>query len=129
MSAREIIIQKIEDCMARIRDFETPGGVKNNKTEFEHKIKVHRQGRFFKILATGIVAILFFAAVVFCGAMLYIHRIQRLVLFPESAVVTMYVSITMEEFLLIVKMVSVVWTAKEIWFGMKPTKCSLLLWK
>lgn len=65
MSAREIVIQKIEDCMARIRDFETPGGVKNNKTEFEHKIKVHRQGRFFKILATGIVAILFFAAVVF----------------------------------------------------------------
>lgn len=65
MSARKTIIQKIEDCMARVRDFETPDGVKNSKVEFEHKIRAHRRGRFLKILATGIVAILFFAAIGF----------------------------------------------------------------
>lgn len=65
MSAKKTIIQKIEDCMARIRDFGTSEGVRNSKTEFENKIRAHKRGRFLKIITAGIIAILFLAAVVF----------------------------------------------------------------
>lgn len=58
-------LQKIEDCMARIKDFVTPAGAKSNKIEFERKIKAHRRGRFFKILSIGIVAVLFVSALIF----------------------------------------------------------------
>ena len=65
MLNEEIILQKIEDCMARIKDFVTPAGAKSNKIEFEHKIKAHRRGRFLKITSIGIVVVLFVGALIF----------------------------------------------------------------
>ena len=65
MLGRETRLQKIEDCMARIKDFVTPAGAKSNKIEFERKIKAHRRGRFLKIMSIAIVAVLFVGALIF----------------------------------------------------------------
>ena len=51
--------------MARIKDFVTPAGAKSNKLEFEHKIRAHRRGRFFKILTISIAVLLFIGAIIF----------------------------------------------------------------
>lgn len=58
-------MQKIEDHMARIKDFVTPPGAKTKTVEFENKIKAHRRSRFFKILTTSVVGILIIAAIWF----------------------------------------------------------------
>ena len=65
MSRKETRLQKIEEYMARIKDFVTPAGAKSNKIEFERKIKAHRRGRFFKILTISIAALLFIGALIF----------------------------------------------------------------
>lgn len=65
MSGKERQLQKIEDYMARIKDFVTPAGAKSNKIEFEHKIKAHRRGKFFKKLSIGIIIVLFIGAFIF----------------------------------------------------------------
>jgi len=65
MSRKETRLQKIEEHMARIKDFVTPAGAKSNKLEFEHKIKAHRRGRFFKILTISMAVLLFIGAIIF----------------------------------------------------------------
>ena len=65
MSRKETRLQKIEEYMARIKDFVTPAGAKSNKLEFEHKIRAHRRGRFFKILTISIAVLLFIGAIIF----------------------------------------------------------------
>ena len=65
MLNKEVRLQMIEDNMARIKDFVTPAGAKKDKLKFEHKIKAHRRGRFLKILAISVAAILFIGVLIY----------------------------------------------------------------
>ena len=51
--------------MAKIREFVPSAEAKNRKTEFEHKIKVHRRNRIMKILATCVTIIAMAAIVLY----------------------------------------------------------------
>lgn len=61
----EKLLQKIEGKMARIKEFSSLRESKNRKQEFEHKIKVHRRGRFIKGLLSAVVTVTVIAAVLF----------------------------------------------------------------
>ena len=65
MQNRKLRLQKIEDGMARIKDFVTPSGARRNEIDFERKIKAHRRGRIFKMLSIGVVVLLFVGALGF----------------------------------------------------------------
>lgn len=65
MLNRELRLQKIEDGMARIKDFVTPSGARSNEIDFERKIKAHRRGRILKMLSIGVVVLLFVGALAF----------------------------------------------------------------
>ena len=58
-------MQKIEDNMARIKDFVTPAGAKTKTVEFENKIKAHRRSRLFRVLTISVIGILIIAAIWF----------------------------------------------------------------
>lgn len=50
-------MQKIEETMAKIREFVPAAETKNRKTEFEHKIKVYRRNRFLRGIAICVAVI------------------------------------------------------------------------
>ena len=58
-------MQKIEEFMARIREFASRTETNNKKTEFEHRIKAHRRSRFIKMLVTVFTTIAIAAAIFF----------------------------------------------------------------
>lgn len=58
-------MQKIEEIMARIKEFVSRTETKNEKMEFEHRLKAHRRSRLMKILVTGFTIIAIAAAIFF----------------------------------------------------------------
>lgn len=58
-------MQKIEEFMARIKEFASRTETNNKKTEFEHRIKAHRRSRFIKMLVTVFTTIAIAAAIFF----------------------------------------------------------------
>ena len=62
---RKNILQKIEEKMARIKEFVSPTNNTKKKLEFEHKIKAHRRGRAIKILSISVICALFLVAVLY----------------------------------------------------------------
>lgn len=58
-------MQKIEENMAKIKDFVSPTQGSNRKLEFEHKIKAYRRGRAMKIISVTAIVLLLVAAISF----------------------------------------------------------------
>ena len=78
-------LQKIEEKMARIKEFVTPTNNRKRNLEFESKIKAHRRGRAFKIVSIAVACALFVAAILYLWSNAVYTSYAEISSFPKTS--------------------------------------------